>query len=78
MQVLLIRKDRETRSLQLLFTRDLYLSYEGMAQAFPTLARDNPEALKGAREQLVQFIKSAAMVSTTIKVAILTSSQLTK
>ncbi|KAJ3057176.1 hypothetical protein HK097_011181 [Rhizophlyctis rosea] len=36
-------------------------SYEGMAQAFPTLARDNPDALRGARDQLVQFIKTAAL-----------------
>ncbi|KAJ3043452.1 hypothetical protein HDV00_005150 [Rhizophlyctis rosea] len=36
-------------------------SYDAMAQAFPTIARDNPEALAAARNQLVEFIKGAAM-----------------
>ncbi|KAI8589208.1 hypothetical protein BDZ88DRAFT_418704 [Geranomyces variabilis] len=34
-------------------------SYERLAQAFPRIARDNPEALRSAREQLVAFIREA-------------------
>ncbi|TPX67648.1 hypothetical protein SpCBS45565_g03618 [Spizellomyces sp. 'palustris'] len=34
-------------------------SYAKMAQAFPRLARENPEALRSAREQLVAFIEES-------------------
>ncbi|KND01459.1 uncharacterized protein SPPG_03261 [Spizellomyces punctatus DAOM BR117] len=34
-------------------------SYAKMAQAFPRLARDNPDALRSAREQLVAFIRES-------------------
>ncbi|KAJ3175267.1 hypothetical protein HDU87_006349 [Geranomyces variabilis] len=34
-------------------------SYERLAQAFPRIARDNPEALRSARDQLVAFIREA-------------------
>ncbi|KAJ3160918.1 hypothetical protein HDU86_008280 [Geranomyces michiganensis] len=34
-------------------------SYERLAQAFPRIARDNPEALRSARDQLVEFIRES-------------------
>ncbi|KAJ3014913.1 hypothetical protein HKX48_004888 [Thoreauomyces humboldtii] len=34
-------------------------SYEKLAQAFPSLARKSPDALRSARDQLVEFIRDA-------------------